>query len=114
MKLETTPPCSPFAVCWVGHLWRGAGLLLARGWGREEPSYRHRSPASAWGEILASALACMGTAVLVRHLSSQLNLEMTKEQIPTSAAPARLSRYLWWAAVLPEPSASLPGAERPF
>lgn len=110
VKLETTPSCSPFAVCWVRHLWHGAGLLLARSWGQEELNYRHRSPASSWGKILACALACMGMAVLMCHLSSQFNLEMTKEQILTSAALARLSRYLWSAAVLPEPSASLPGA----
>lgn len=47
VKLETTPPCSPFAMRWAGRLWRGAGLLLARSWGWEEPSYRHRSPASS-------------------------------------------------------------------
>lgn len=121
MKLETIPPCSPFAMCWVSHLWRGAGLLLTRSWSREELSYRHRSPASSWGKILMCALACMGTAVLVCHLSSQLNLEMTKEQILISAALTHLSRYLWSAAALPEPSvslpgvaASLPGAEHPF
>lgn len=63
---------------------------------------------------------CTGMAVLLCHLSSQLNVEVTEEQILTSAVLACLSRYLWSAAVLPEPSgslssmaASLPGAERP-
>ena len=46
VKLETIPPCSPFAICWARHLWRGAGLLLAHSWGQEELSYRHRSLAA--------------------------------------------------------------------
>lgn len=40
----------------------------------------------------------MGLAVLVCHLASQLSLEMTKEQILTSAALTCLSRSLWSAA----------------
>lgn len=71
-------------------------------------------PASLRGKILASALACMGMAILVCHLSSQLNLEMTKEQNLTSPALAHLSSNLWSAAALPEPSASPPGQSIPL
>lgn len=50
-----------------------------------------------------------GLAILVCHRSSQLSLEMTKEQILTSAALTCLSRSLWSAAVLPpSPAQSIP------